>query len=125
MLFSTDLEQPRDKLIEYYRLRFQIEFTFRDAKQYWGLEDFMNTGATQVYNAANLSMFMVNLSYALRQQDGFSDMGVLDLKTWFRAGKYVRETLKQLQHSADRDFISRTIRHVAGLGRIHEPTVAI
>lgn len=28
-------------LIDYYPLRFPIEFTFRDAKQYVGLEDFM------------------------------------------------------------------------------------
>jgi len=125
VLFSTDPELPWDKLIEYYRLRFQIEFTFRDAKQYWGLEDFMNTGETQVYNAANLAMFMVNLSHALRQQDVFSGMSVLDLKAWFRAGKYVRETLKQLQQTADLNFINRTVEHVARLGRIHEPVVAL
>ena len=25
-----------------FDIRFQIEFNFRDAKQFWGLEDFMN-----------------------------------------------------------------------------------
>ena len=40
ILFSTDLEQAYDTIIKFYSLRFQIEFTFRDAKQYWGLEDF-------------------------------------------------------------------------------------
>jgi len=29
-------------VIKSYSLCFQIEFNFRDAKQYWGLEDFMN-----------------------------------------------------------------------------------
>jgi len=28
-----DLELAYDKLIDYYQLRFQIEFNFRDAKQ--------------------------------------------------------------------------------------------
>jgi len=42
VLFSSDLTLAYDKLIDYYRLRFQIEFNFRDAKQFWGLEDFMN-----------------------------------------------------------------------------------
>ena len=56
-----------DKIIKFYSLRFQIEFNFRDAKQYWGLEDFMNVKETAVTNAANLSFFMVNLSYALLQ----------------------------------------------------------
>ena len=42
VLFSSDLELACAPLVDYYGLRFQIEFNFRDAKQYWGLEDFMN-----------------------------------------------------------------------------------
>src|SRR5262245_52305467 len=41
LLFSSDLTLSFDKLLDYYCLRFQLEFNFRDAKQYWGLEDFM------------------------------------------------------------------------------------
>ena len=65
VLFSSDLTLAYDKLIDYYRLRFQIEFNFRDAKQCWGLEDFMNVNQLPVYNAANLAMFMVNVSHVL------------------------------------------------------------
>jgi len=61
VLFSSGLPLAYDKLIDYYRLRFQIEFNFRDAKQFWGLEDFMNVNQLPVYNAANLAMFMVNI----------------------------------------------------------------
>ena len=42
VLFSSDGTLGAADLIEYYRLRFQLEFNFRDAKQYWGLEDFMS-----------------------------------------------------------------------------------
>ena len=35
VLFSSDLTLGHDLLIDYYRLRFQLEFNFRDAKQYW------------------------------------------------------------------------------------------
>jgi hypothetical protein len=63
ILFSTDLEQDYEKIIKFYSLRFQIEFNFRDAKQYWGLEDFTNIKETAVTNAANLSLFMVNFSH--------------------------------------------------------------
>jgi putative transposase len=81
ILFSSDLELAWDKLVDYYSLRFQIEFNFRDAKQYWGLEDFMNITETAVTNAANLSLFMVNLTRCLRQQlrPDDADFGVLDL----------------------------------------------
>jgi len=56
ILFSSDLELAEAPLVDYYGLRFQIEFNFRDAKQYWGLEDFMNITPTGVTNAANLSL---------------------------------------------------------------------
>src|SRR6266705_2414713 len=66
VLFSSDLDLAYAPLVDYYGLRFQIEFNFRDAKQYWGLEDFMNVTPTGVTNAANLSLFMVNVAYRLR-----------------------------------------------------------
>jgi len=54
ILFSTNLELSYEKMIDYYTLRFQIEFNFRDAKQYWGLDDFMNVKEVAVTNAARL-----------------------------------------------------------------------
>jgi putative transposase len=79
-LFSSDLELESEKIIDYYRLRFQIEFNFRDAKQFLGLEDFMNLSQTAVTNAANLAFFMVNLSHHLlsdfRQQNPDSALKV-------------------------------------------------
>ncbi|NJO18318.1 MAG: transposase [Thioploca sp.] len=119
--FSSDLELAWDKLIDYYRLRFQIEFNFRDAKQFWGLEDFMNVGQTQIHHATNLSMFMVNLSYVLRQQTPFFSRSILDLKAWFKADKYVREILKLLPQSADLNFNDRILPDIAQLGRINTP----
>lgn len=65
ILFSTDLALTYHQLIDLYSLRFQIEFDFRDAKQFWGLEDFMNISQTAVTNAVNLAFFMVNLSRRL------------------------------------------------------------
>ena len=123
ILFSSDLTLPFDKLIDYYSLRFQIEFTFRDAKQYWGLEDFMNVTETAVTNAANLSLFMVNLVsvllHELRQTD--SQCSVLDLKAYCRGYKYVTETIKLLPEKPAESFVGRIFRQVARLGRIHSP----
>jgi len=52
-------------LIGYDRLCFQQEFQFRDAKQYWSLEDFMRVNARPVHTSANLALFMANASHAL------------------------------------------------------------
>ena len=121
ILFSSDLTLAYDTLIDYYSLRFQIEFTFRDAKQYWGLDDFMTITATGVTNAANLSLFMVNLSSVMlegvRQTD--PQCSVLDLKALCRGYAYVRELLKLLPAAPDEDLMARLFRQLAQLGRIH------
>ena len=123
VLFSSDLELDYDKLIDYYKLRFQIEFNFRDAKQYWGLEDFMNIKQTPLYNAVNLSFFMVNLSQVLIQQirtdTDNPDFSVTDLKAHFRGLKYVNETLKLLQEKPDPILIQHISTEIAKLGSIN------
>ena len=97
LLFSSDLTLDAETLMDYYSLRFQLEFNFRDAKQYWGLEDFMNVNKTPVNNAANLSMFTVNVSAKLLEpaRVELPEASVLDLKAHYRGLKYV-ETLKIL-----------------------------
>lgn len=121
ILFSTDLELDYAKIIKFYGLRFQIEFNFRDAKQYWGLEDFMNVKETAVTNAANLSLFMVNFSYALlqpfRQQN--PDYSVLDLKSHYRGYRYATETIKLLPEKPDPILLADIFQQIACLGAIH------
>jgi len=121
VLFSSNLDLAYDKLIDYYRLRFQIEFNFRDAKQFWGLEDFMNVNQTPVYNAANLAMFMVNVSQALIRhcQPACPTFSVNDLKAHFRGRKYVTEILKLLPQMPEPIFIDQIFANIAQLGRIN------
>lgn len=121
ILFSTDLAQAHDKIIQFYSLRFQIEFNFRDAKQYWGLEDFMNVKETAVTNAANLSLFMVNCSAALLQpfRQHNPDYSILDLKAHYRGYRYASETIKMLPEKPDAFLLADIFQHIAQLGAIH------
>src|SRR5882724_7634046 len=121
LLFSSDLELAYAQLVDYYRLRFQSEFNFRDAKQYWGLEDFMNITPTGVTNAANLSLFMVNVSYRLQadRRQCAPDYSVLDLKADCRGSKYVEETIKMLPEKPEPVLLEQILNKVACLGRIH------
>jgi putative transposase len=121
LLFTSDLKLSYDNVIDYYCLRFQIEFNFRDAKQYWGLEDFMNVSETAVTNAANLSLFMVNLSYQLLYDFRKSDpqASILDLKAHYRGYRYVDETIKMLPQKPEPFLLAQILCKVAGLGRIH------
>ncbi len=127
ILFSSDLKLSAELLVDYYSLRFQIEFNFRDAKQFWGLEDFMNVTPTAVTNAANLSLLMVNVSQVLmsdfRQDD--PDFGVLDLKSFYRGRRYASELLKILPEKPDDILVAQLFRNVAALGSIHAPKMPV
>ncbi len=125
ILFSSDLNMSYEKMIDYYSLRFQIEFNFRDAKQFWGLEDFMNIKETQLTNALNLSLFMTNLSQVLLRefQHTNPDSGILDLKAYFRAAKYFEETIKMLPQKPEPILFDQIFGHVASFGCIHPVNV--
>jgi putative transposase len=121
ILFSTDLELSYEKIIEYYTLRFQIEFNFRDAKQYWGLDDFMNVKEVAVNNAANLSFFMVNFSSILLHpfQENNPEFSILDLKSHYRGCRYVSETIKLLPQKPDGILLAQIFEQIARLGMVH------
>jgi len=96
VLFSSDLELDAEKLILYYRLRFQIEFNFRDAKQYWGLEDFMKQRRTDSPN------FSIN-----------------DLKAEYRGRFYALQVLKLLPDSTDNSFFDRIFQQLSAIGAVN------
>ena len=118
ILFSSDLGLGWKKIVEYYNARFQIEFNFRDAKQFWGLEDFMVVKEVCVNNAANLSYFMVNLSQSLLPVS--NALSINDLKLHYHGIRYVDEVLKSLPKNADTIKKEKLIEQLSALGRIHE-----
>jgi len=118
ILFSTNLNLDYKKIVDYYSLRFQIEFVFRDAKQYWGMEDFMNIREKPVYNFANLSTFMVNFSHAVNKKLGNEKMSVINLKAHFHGLKYVGEVLKLLPKITDNILIKSIYQRITTIGAI-------
>ncbi|NOQ37128.1 MAG: transposase [Methylococcaceae bacterium] len=123
ILFSDDVSLAAATLIDYYSLRFQIEFNFRDAKQYWGLEDFMNIKKTQVNNMANFSLFMVTFSQLLLPKiEGINPESMSDLKTFYRARKITLRIINSLGIKADEILIDDKIFQAAELGRTHAET---
>ncbi len=122
ILFSTDLELEWEKIIDYYSLRFQIEFNFRDAKQHWGLEDFMVIKEQSVFNAANLSLWMVNVSQAMLATSG--EESILDLKARHHGLCYAKELFKILPENTKAINIESLFQKIPVLGRIHEEKIA-
>ena len=104
LLFSDDLALAAETLIEYYALRFQIEFDFRDAKQYWGLEDFMNVKETQVGTTPTSPCSKVTFSRLLwDNMEGLSGGSMLDLKNRLQGAKI---------HAADFKFARQNGRGI-------------
>jgi len=123
VLFSTDVKLAGTTIIQFYSLRFQIEFNFRDAKQYFGLSDFKNIKETQVKNAIGLSLFMANLSLVLaekaKEEWHEENVSILDLKAHFRAEKYLHDILNTLEISPNTILNEDTFAEILKIGAIN------
>ncbi len=62
LYFSTDLEQGGEKIVRYYRSRFQIEFLFRDAKQFTGLTSCQGRSKNKLDFHFNAALTAINLA---------------------------------------------------------------
>lgn len=64
LLFSTDTELDPETLYHYYKARFQIEFVFRDAKQFTGLTHSQARNQASLDFHFNASLTALNLAKA-------------------------------------------------------------
>jgi hypothetical protein len=62
LYFSTDLKQSGPKIVRYYRARFQIEFLYRDAKQFSGLNTCQARSKNKLDFHFNAALTAVNLA---------------------------------------------------------------
>lgn len=62
LLFSTDIELDAERILQYYKARFQIEFIFRDAKQFTGLCDGQTRQSQSLDFHFNASLTALNLA---------------------------------------------------------------
>jgi hypothetical protein len=71
LFFSTDLKQDGEKIVRYYQARFQIEFLYRDAKQFTGLNNCQARSKNKLDFHFNAALTAVNLA----KQDWFATKG--------------------------------------------------
>jgi Transposase DDE domain len=64
LLLCTDTQLGAEKIVQYYRLRFQIEFLIRDAKQYCGLEQCQARSEQKLYFHFNMALSSVSAAKA-------------------------------------------------------------
>jgi hypothetical protein len=72
LLCSTDTEQAAAEIVRYYRLRYQIEFVIRDAKQHTGLTHCQARSQEKIDFHLNMSIAGVNLLRLMAGKAGCS-----------------------------------------------------
>lgn len=72
VFFSTDASMSARDIFDIYRTRFQLEFVFRDAKQFTGLTHCQARNKEALSFAFNASLTSVNLARAFAHQQGMA-----------------------------------------------------
>jgi hypothetical protein len=62
LYFSTDLELSYELILKYYQSRFQIEFVYRDGKQFTGLHQCQARSESKLHFHHNISLSTVNIA---------------------------------------------------------------
>ena len=96
--FSNDLQLSAQDMIDYYSLRFQIEYEFREAKQLFGLHKLKNFHQIQMTNMFHLS-FLALLCAKIWQRQwaeklAAPNLSIIDLKNIFKAQWNLKNAIK-------------------------------
>lgn len=122
ILFSTDLGLSPGKILLYYKQRFQIEFLFRDVKNFAGLDNCQARSVNKINFHVNASLTTVSLAKALHylpipreQRDSFS---MLDVKTMY-FNQYITDLIfSKLALNLSCEKIRRLYDECLSIGRL-------
>jgi hypothetical protein len=104
LLFSTDTDLAALEIYRLYKARFQIEFLFRDAKQFTGLSDCQARGQKALHFHFNASMTALNLlKLEDRQRTQGVNRSVISIASW-KARKFNQHLLERFSSILGLDF---------------------
>lgn len=69
LLFSSDVQLSASDIVRFYRARFQIEFLFRDARQFMGMVDSQSRHSDALDTHVNASLTALNLAKATLRKE--------------------------------------------------------
>ena len=118
VLCSTDLSQPADEIVQYYRLRYQLEFLIRDAKQHLGLSQCQGRDEAKLDYHLNASMAAVNLGRLVSDRLSISLESLLRQSyNAFLVGRLLTELSLGAELGITDPVVSRVIQ-LGQLGRV-------
>jgi len=103
LLFSTDINLPAQQILEYYQARFQIEFIFRDAKQFTGLSDSQWISSQRLDFHFNASLIALNVAKYEAYNCHFSPAPFVFSMASYKRREFNRHLLYTFIHKLDLD----------------------
>jgi hypothetical protein len=118
LLASTDTTLSAKSMLTYYQLRFQIEFLFRDAKQFTGLGHCQARSEQKLDFHFNLSLAAVNLSHVHRKLNpSIKSMNDLTRRSFNQ--KLIENLFLELSSKAEFDIFHPAVQKAMDFGIIH------
>ena len=111
--FSTDLDMSAKDIIEYYRTRFQIEFCFRDSKQFTGLNDCQARDLKKLDFAFNASLTSVNIAKVMRKRY-YPSLSIGLLKAYLSNTYILKRIFSKSGLKPNRTFNTKLIKELFG-----------
>jgi hypothetical protein len=123
--FSTDLEQNWDEILEMYKLRFQIEFLYRDAKQFTGLNNCEARSRNKLDFHWNMSLTSINLAkiaHWIPQKDKNTNVDIVfsmsDIKTQYNNELIIGRFILMFGINPELEKNKRKIKQLLDFGKI-------
>lgn len=123
LLFSTDVALSAQAIYRYYKARFQIEFLFRDAKQFTGLSDCQARSANKLrfhFNASLSAVSFARLEARQRAAKPGVPFSMASLKRYYFNQHLLDRILEQLATEGSVEKFSPVYEELCNYGTIHD-----
>lgn len=120
--FSTDLNIAAKSIYQFYKARFQIEFLFRDAKQFTGLTHCQARSKNKIHFHVNTSLLAVSVAkiahYIDKDKIDFKTFSISDIKTSYLNEMMLDLFLSNFEINVKLDKNQEIIQRILNFGKI-------
>ena len=113
LFFSTKLSMTGEEVLKTYRTRFQIEFCYRDGKQFTGLMDCQARHKRQLDFAFNASFTSLNPTKTFMKDNGM-DNSMAKVKSLMSNANYTKLIFDMSRYRPNRTLISHIVKELIG-----------
>ena len=121
LYFSTDLKQTGEKIVRYYQSRFQIEFLYRDAKQFTGLSSCQARSKNKLdfhFNAALTAINLAKHDWLQTKGKGHKPFSMSDYKTMYNNNLMLKRFMYMFAINPNTPKNQKIVKELLDYGKI-------